>query len=865
MSKARRKQFPTRQGRVYVGAALREIAFPLGGIGTGTVSLTGSGGLAEWQIKNRPDQDSINPHTFFAIWARRQGQNPVARVLEGPLLPPYDRHQRSVSGNFHPGSGLGNAGVPGLPHMDSVAFRGEYPFAHVEYTDGRLPVRVALEAFNPLIPMNPDDSGIPCACFNFTVSNPGRKPVDVTLALNVRNMVEPTEKGGCLNTFFKEGGISGILLGNTRRKKSDPQNGTMCLATPWRRLTHRSAWYRLGWFDAVQSWWDEFSARGRLSEHSPRAGGPGDRDVATLGLRVTLKPGQSEVLPIWVTWSFPVFERYWWWDLEESGPRPTWKNHYAKRFPDARKVVSYLRDNMDRLYAGTTAFHDALFSSTMPDEVLDAVSSQISILRSPTCLRLQDGTFYGFEGCTRGAGCCIGSCTHVWNYAQALPFLFPSLERSMREADYRYNFSPSGSGAMAFRIDIPFQEPTAIPRPAADGQLGGIIKTYREWKVSGDTRWLRRLWPSVKKSLEFAWKYWDYRKRGVPDGLQHNTYDIEFFGPNTLVGSLYMGALKAAEEMAVAVGEPEKAEQYRKVREKGARWMDRHLFDGQYYIQRVDNDAYLHNETPFPKPKREVPGMKPGEPKYQYGKGCLSDQLLGQMMAHVAGLGYVLDPEHVKTAIRSVFRHNFRRDLREHSNCQRVYALQDESGLLLCTWPKGGRPALPFPYCDEVWTGIEYQVAAHLIYEGFADEALEIVQSVRARHDGVRRNPWNEFECGSYYARAMSSYALLLALSGFRYDGTAGLIGFAPKVSADEFSTFWSAQKGWGVYRQNGAGRVLEVRYGSVRLKELDCGLTGEKVRAKLNGRAVGATLQDGKVVFAEALKLGAGDLLEVT
>ena len=234
--------------------------------------------------------------------------------------------------------------------------------------------------------------------------------------------------------------------------------------------------------------------------------------------------------------------------------------------------------------------------------------------------------------------------------------------------------------------------------------------------------------------------------------------------------------------------------------------------------------------------------------------------MLGQWLSHVTGLGYVFDPRHVKKAVASIFRHNFREKLTDHSNCQRVYAIGDEGALVLCTWPRGGRPALPFPYCDEAWTGIEYQVAAHLIYEGMEEEGRRIVQAVRARHDGVRRNPWNEFECGSYYARAMASYSVLLALSGFTYDGAAKMIGFAPRQKG-AFSTFWSAQQAWGAYRRKGGRSELDVLYGTMSLKELAVGAKG---KALLNGKRVEAQVQDGSVRFAKVLELKAGDRLVI-
>ena len=167
-------------------------------------------------------------------------------------------------------------------------------------------------------------------------------------------------------------------------------------------------------------------------------------------------------------------------------------------------------------------------------------------------------------------------------------------------------------------------------------------------------------------------------------------------------------------------------------------------------------------------------------PKYQYGTGCLADQLLGQYLAHVTGLGYVLDSSHVKRAMHSIFKNNFKPSMVSWANVQRTYAVNDEAGLVLCTWPRGDRPSLPFPYCDEVWTGFEYQVAASLIYNDLVDEGLKVVKAARDRYNGLHRNPWDEEECGHHYARAMSSWALLLALSGFHYDGVTGVMAFAP-------------------------------------------------------------------------------------
>jgi hypothetical protein len=213
------------------------------------------------------------------------------------------------------------------------------------------------------------------------------------------------------------------------------------------------------------------------------------------------------------------------------------------------------------------------------------------------------------------------------------------------------------------------------------------------------------------------------------------------------------------------------------------------------------------------------------EKKYQYGEGCLSDQLLGQWLGMVSGLGRYLPQERIRSALGAIYKYNFRPDFRNFSNVQRTYALADEKGLLLCSWPKGGRPPLPFPYSDEVWTGIEYQVASHLIYEGLVEEGLSVVKAARDRYDGRRRNPWDEVECGHHYARAMSSWGVLLALSGFSYSGPDMKMGFDPKVAAEDFRTVWTAGPGWGTYAQKisdgkAAELKVEVKSGGLTLRE---------------------------------------------
>ncbi len=463
-------------------------------------------------------------------------------------------------------------------------------------------------------------------------------------------------------------------------------------------------------------------------------------------------------------------------------------------------MARYVEANFRRLHEDTLLFQETLFSSTLPPYVLDAVSANISILKSPTVLRLEDGTFYGFEGCNNASGCCEGSCTHVWNYAQALPFLFPALQRSQREADYKY--AMRDDGFIQFRLPLPLgAAPDFRFHPAADGQMGGVMQVYREWMISGDTEWMKRQWPSARKALEFAWKYWDADRDGVMEGMQHNTYDIEFYGPNTLMETLYLGALLAGERMARACGDDASADEYRRLFEKGSAWTDEHLFNGEYYEQDVRPDAHLAWPKPIARSPSETGATdaSPGRLS-STARAASATRSSAHWIATLLGLGPRPRPREVQKTLQSIFKYNWRADLTDHPCTLRIYALRDEAGLLVGSWPRGERPGSPFMYADEVWCGIEYQVASHLIYEGFVDEGLAIVRGVRDRHRGDRRNPWDEFECGHHYARSMASYGVLTALSGFSYDGVEKRMGFAPRVYANRFRVFWSVGSGWGEY-----------------------------------------------------------------
>lgn len=412
----------------------------------------------------------------------------------------------------------------------------------------------------------------------------------------------------------------------------------------------------------------------------------------------------------------------------------------------------------------------------------------------------------GWEGCMDVNGSCAGSCTHVWNYEQATAFLFGNLAQTMR--DVEFNYATRENGGMAFRTALPLII-DQTGGTAADGQMGTIMKMYRDWLLSGDTEFLKKSWPNVKNALSFAWleNSWDANADGVMEGSQHNTMDVNYSGPNPQMQFWYLGALKAAGKMAIALNDDVFAKKCAEIYQSGSKWTDGNLFNGEYYEHMV-----LDPET-----KKEITDYAaPNMTRYQLAKGCLVDQLVGQYMAHICGLGYLASEENMKTTLQSILKYNYRESMTNHFNNMRSYALGDESALLMASWPKG-RPKVPFPYFSEVMTGFEYTAAVGMIYEGMKKEGLEVIRNIRARYDGAKRSPFNEAECGHHYARAMASWASVIALSGFQYSAIDKSMTFTSSPG----TYFWSNGSAWGTCTVSENKAELKILSGEIRLRKL--------------------------------------------
>jgi uncharacterized protein (DUF608 family) len=574
---------------------------------------------------------------------------------------------------------------------------------------------------------------------------------------------------------------------------------------------------------------------------------PADKLIGAIGRKFKLAAGESVEIDFVLAWYFP--------NLVLHG-LPSKGRFYSSKVESSQAVAQYVTDNFQRLCAQTTLWRDTWYDSTLPQWFLDRTFQNICNVATSTSFRLADGRFYSWEG----VASCPGTCTHVWHYAHALARLFPALERDTRErVDLGVGFNPQ-SGVMGFRAE--FDRNLAV-----DGQAGTLLRIYREHQHSPDDSFLRRNWPKIRKAFDPLLKL-DGDQDGILEGAQMNTLDQPWYGKIAWMSSLYNAALLAGEQMARVVGDDQFADHCKQIASRGSQNIVKELFDGEYFFNEVDPNKLN---------------------KINSGTGCEIDQVFGQSWAFQVHLGRVLPKNETRSALRSLWKYNFTPNVgpyREHYKSGRWFAMPGEAGLLMCSFPRPswdyeqahgkGQAEWAAGYLNECMNGFEYQVAGHMIWEGMVKEGLAITRALDDRYAPEKRNPWNEIECGDHYSRSMASYGVFIAACGYEYDGPAGYLAFAPRVSPEDFKCPFTAAEGWGTYSQqiapNAFNAQLALKYGKLRLASLALdippSLQPTTALAKVSGSAVAARLKiEGRravVNFIDAQTIAPDGNLEV-
>ncbi|WP_236652710.1 GH116 family glycosyl-hydrolase [Chitinophaga vietnamensis] len=766
---------------------LQYIGMPVGGILCGTVYLGGDGRLWLWDIFNK-NQEGIEPKEV--PW-----NNPVlnegkkVRSRDGACYIQPSKDIRPLDQGFALSLTCGRQHI--LRRLDEaswpeISFEATYPIATIPYIDPALPVTVTLEAFSPFIPLNEDDSGLPVTILSYEIKNTGKVPVQATLIGWLENKTAISSAKNDIhervNTAMRSSKWSGVMC-SVRNKSGDdpallqqPDHGNMCIAA----------------LDSKAAMDTDFQATNLALRHYAQ--------TVTKEISATLTASTSlsqEILPgkairnnFAISWYFP--------NLHFKGIQGEGR-YYANRFADAAAVIDYVATHYESLSGQSRQWKDTWYDATLPWWFLERTFLNISTLATTTAHRFRSGRFYAWEG----VGSCEGTCTHVWQYAQAVGRIFPALERDTRQR-VDLGIAQMADGGILFRGE-------AEKRPAIDGQAGTVLRIYREHQMSKDNTFLQHNWPNIKRATQFIIQQ-DRNGDGMEDTPMENTLDAVWDGEIAWIVGLCIAAVKAGQLMAEEMNDTDFAATCKSYVDKGRSNMESQLFNGEYFIHQPDKVK-----------GRSVIGSY---------NTCHIDQVYGQSWAFQVGMDRVLDKAKTKSALQALWKYNYMPDVgpfeAKHQGW-RPYALPGEAGMVMNTNPKneaypfGVKDAWQLGYFFECMTGFEHQVASHMMAEGMTEEALTLTKAVHDRYHAAKRNPFNEIECSDHYARAMASYGTFVTACGFRYHGPKGEIGFAPAFHKNDFRAPFVTAEGWGTYSQQVSGQrqqhALALKYGTLRLQ----------------------------------------------
>jgi uncharacterized protein (DUF608 family) len=766
---------------------LEVIGMTAGGIGCGTVYLSGDGRLWVWDIFNQhhegvvPNRDTPIPEGLGSIQSHRKiRERDGANFLNPPRA---SDHRNGVDARFT----LSHAGADrpmDASAWDEVGFTGRWPIGIVDYTTASTPLKVRLESYSPFIPLDLDASALPVTVMEYTVENPTDESAEIVLAGHLNNPCGQFSKRETLrftetiNAKNHGGLFHGLRDDATPAAEPVLDAGSMAIAA--------------------------ISGNGVVVD--------AENNQVRVALTVPAKGKASACFVI--AWYFPNISPH----LKIGHV----KRHYATNFADARAVLAHVADHLEALGSATRKWVDTWNDSTLPQWLLDRSILTTNTLQTENCFYADNKRFWAWEG----VGCCPGTCGHVWQYSQGHARLFPEIERNLREVT-DYEIGQRGDGSIIFRG-------SNGNISAIDSQASYVLRTLRDHQLSDDPGYLKRVWPATRKALQYLIDFDSKDGRGGLDGLldgeQHNTLDAEWYGKVHVLCSMYLASLRAGEELAKEAGDGEFAITARRIYEKGRENIAK-LFNGEYYEQ-IEDPKHLD--------------------KIGVGRGCYIDQVMGQYWANQVGLGRLYNTDHQKSALRALWKYNFVPDygpFRKGFKQGRHYATAGDSGLLMCTWPKGGMRTdfmkhWQYAYFNEFMTGFEYQAAAHMVAERDDDlvqYGLAITRAIHDRYGAARgRNPYNEIECSDHYARAGASYAVFLALCGFEFDHAKGLLRFDPVIQKDNFKAAFTTSTAWGTYEQKDGRASLTLTHGTLVLNQLDIGLFRDRQpKATLNGKDV--------------------------
>lgn len=817
---------------------LRYIGMPVGGIHSGTLYLGGDGRLWLWDIFNS-NQEGVDPKTIE--WESDLHVGKKVRPRDGSAYVQPAKDIRPLDQGFGFRVQIGNKVI--IKKMepadwDDIVFEATYPIAKIRYIDKELPVEITAEVFSPFIPLDEKNSSLPCTIYSFDFRNKTKDAIQVEVLGWLENKVAPRtaiENDQRVNKYFSGNTLSGIQCSvqypSQSERKMAADHGTLAIAALDKNakgITQLNL--------PVNS--ASFETAGEVESVKPAA----EKLLAAVCTKHIIQAEKSITSSFVISWHFA--------NLKLHKSIPDKGRYYNNWFKSAQDVAIYVAENAGKLINTSRAWKQTWYDSTLPWWFLERTFLNISTLATTTAHRFESGRFYAWEG----VGCCEGTCTHVWQYAQAMGRIFPSIEKDTRErVDLGLSLQPDGM--MWYRGEV-------VKGPAIDGQAGTILRIYREHLMSPNNQFLQKNWDKIKLATQWLIRQ-DKNKDGMEDTPIENTLDAVWDGEIAWLVGLCIAAVKAGGAMAMEMGDQEFASVCDDYVAKGTKNMDEKLFNGEYYIHRPD----------------EIKGRQ----KLGSYNTCHIDQVYGQSWAHQVGLGRINDKEKTMSALKSLWKYNFTPDVGPYIKERkggRPYALPGEGGMVMNTNPRneqkpyGENITWQMGYFHECMSGFEHQVAAHMMAEGMVEESLVMTRMIHDRYHAAKRNPFNEIECSDHYARAMASYGSFLSACGFGYHGPKGYIRFAPKISPKNFKAPFTAAEGWGSFSQQRSKDKLlasvAVQYGRLVLSTISLEPVHEpkRVVVKSGQKTIEAVISkkesEWQIQLKEPLNLSVGDKLTI-
>ena len=778
---------------------LRYIGMPVGGICCGNVYLAGDGRLWLWDIYNSNQLGAV--HKVLPIKLEVFNINQINNMHGSLYIEPATAVRPFQQGLVLIINYGGVKYIKRLQHEDweEITFEATYPVATIRYFDSKMPVEVELQSYSPFIPGDEYNSGLPATIQSVKVRNRTEEAVKVDLAGWLEN--KTLINTGKVMPYFKRV--------NKRFTEKECEGVSLECHTDEPKILEAEDFGNMAFVglseDIVSL--TKLSGAGDLNKdltHFIKE--ETDSPIAILDRAFTLPPKKEITTDFIISWYTPNIS---------FKAIPDKIRYYTNHFKDASAVATYIAGHYNHLKNATLKWKDTWYDSTLPWWFLERTFMNTSTLATTTCHRLQSGRFYGWEG----IGCCAGTCTHVWQYAQAAARVFPALERDTRQrVDLGISLQPDGG--IWFRGE-------ADKKPAIDGQSGTILRIYREHLMSSDYTFLKTNWSKIKKAVQFVITQ-DKNKDGMEDTPMENTLDAIWKGEISWIVGLCIAAVRAGQAMAEEMDDLDFVEICKQYVEKGKKNMEKYLFNGEYFIHRAD-------------PKEGKKGIGSYDT-------CHIDQVYGQAWAWQVGLERILDKQKTVSALQALWKYNYMLDVGPYIKVHhggRFYALAGEGGMVMNTNPKkedkpyGEAKAWQIGYFSECMSGFEHQVAAHMMAEGMVDESLVLTKTIHDRYHAYKRNPFNEIECSDHYARAMVSYGTFISVCGFTYHGPKGEIGFAPRIHPTNFKAPFTSAEGWGTYSQQRSGNSLSahltVVYGKLYLQKISVELDKKQKATKVD------------------------------